>query len=191
MQRQEESDNSEGEDGAENVEGPEDIEAAEATATSEGAGKTAKPKDMTDVLNSIMQNKAFEERMHLKQFDEWKNGELYSKALEEWLPIESMEVMLHLAEEICKIDTMFYRNNLLERVINFQSRQLGKIIAELEKVEEYYSPVKGEKHEYAARWRMLQEIVDPYNIGKSFIRMTPDVAGNVTDANGIGGNTEV
>lgn len=129
--------------------------------------------------------------MHLKQFDEWKNGELYSKALEEWLPIESMEVMLHLAEEICKIDTMFYRNNLLERVINFQSWQLGKIIAELEKVEKYYRSVKGEKHEYAARWRMLQEIVDPYNIGKSFIRMAPDAAGNVTDANGIGGNTEV
>jgi len=179
MQLQEGSDNPEGEDGAG------DIKAVEA------AGKTENPKNMTDVLNRIMRNEKFEERMHLKQFDEWESGELYSIDLGEWLPIESMEVMLHLAEEICKIDTMFYRNNLLERVINFQSRQLEKIIAELEKVEKYYSPVKGEKHEYAVRWRMLQKIVDPYNIGESFIRMAPDVAGNVTNANGIGGNTEV
>lgn len=138
-----------------------------------------------------MQNKAFEERMHLKQFDEWESGELYSIDLEEWLPLESMEVMLHLAEEICKINAMYYSDNLLERVIHFQSRQLEKIIAELEKVEKYYRPVKGEKHEYAVRWRMLQKIVDPYNIGKSFIRMAPDAARNVPDANGIGGNTEV
>lgn len=186
-----ESDNPEGEDGAENVEGPEDIEAAEATATSEGAEKTENPKNMTDVLNRIMRNEKFEERMHLKQFDEWKNGELCSKLWEEWLPLESMEVMLHLAEEICKINAMSYSDNLLERVINFQSRQLEKIIAELEKVEKYYSPVEGEKYEYAIRWRMLQKIVDPYNIGESFIRMAPDAAGNVTDANGIGGNTEI
>lgn len=142
-------------------------------------------------LEDLLAEKAIENKLQLTRFTEWREQRrLSDKNWQDLLPLASVEVMMYLAEEVCKSDFRKYHSNLLERIIYFQNRQLEAIISELEKVEEYYKSVKPEKQGYAVRLKELRDIVRPYEFGEGFVKMVSSGDSNRENANGKKGDSQ-
>lgn len=136
------------------------------------SGQEDDPQNVDKLLESILTEEAIEARLQLTKFAEWRERQKPScKDWQDLFPLESMEIMMYLTEEVCEIDFRRYNNNLLKRVVYFQNRQLETIISELEKIEEYYEPAEMKKYGYAVRLKELKDMVRPYDFGTQFMKM--------------------
>ncbi len=118
------------------------------------------------------------------------------KNIDDLLPWQSAEVMLHLAEEIGSVQQLVGEKDLLERILIVQRRQMDRVIQEMERIETYYQPLFAEKEDFKEadpssglqsdkadrRTRYSQilssylSIVKPYNIEKQQINQQKEKA---------------
>ena len=129
----------------------------------------------------------------VEEYRKWRKS---VKNIDDLLPWQSAEVMLHLAEEIGSVQQLVGEKDLLERILIVQRRQMDRVIQEMERIETYYQPLFAEKKDFKEadpssglqpdktdrRIRYSQilssylSIVKPYNIEKQQINQQKEKA---------------
>ncbi len=120
--------------------------------------------DAEKVHNSVVeiaQNAIFK----CKFYENWSQ-KFGIKEIWDILPLQSAEVMFELTKEISKIQGVNIDENILQRILETQSRQMNRLIEELEKIEEYYNI----KKKYSEILKDYCEIMDPYSINTGEMR---------------------
>ncbi|MBQ7781042.1 MAG: hypothetical protein IJ405_03355 [Lachnospiraceae bacterium] len=125
--------------------------------------KEKEDKNVEAKIKKIVMLPIFE----IKKYRKWNQG--LQKGTVTILPLQSAEVMCYMAEKVSKIEPIASLG-ILERILQRQEKQVEKIIAELEKVENYYSIDLGTNANYSKQIKTLRDIVDPYAIESNIVK---------------------
>ena len=129
--------------------------------------------DRCGELSDEAKEKAIEEIMSIELFkksiyQEWKEQSKI-KGINSLLPCESVEVMVHLAQSVSKVNPIGKVNSSSEeklsseRVLGTLKLQMDCLIEELRRIESYYSPIMKESL-YSEKLTSMMNMLEPYEI---------------------------
>lgn len=131
-------------------------------------GQEIEKEQMEKDINSILSKPDFQ----IKEYREWRKA---VKNIDDLLPWQSAEVMLHLAGEIGSVQQFVGEKDkdLLKRILAVQRRQMDRVIQEMKRIEKYYQPLFTEKKPYSQILRSYLDKMKPYDIKETLINQ-PD-----------------
>ena len=96
------------------------------------------------------------------KYQEWKQ-KFKIKSIDSLLPCESVEVMVHLAQSVSKVEPINEKESLSSRVLGTQKLQMDCLIEELRRIESYYIPIMKESL-YSDNLTQLMDMLKPYEL---------------------------